>query len=108
MIDINLGKDTCFSVYDERNPLISLSFIVFFEVLRGFKGDKSHFFKENAIFLKKKWRNIWCELKKLYLCIVKQKMTHTRFSFGLWCNGNTTDSGPVFPGSSPGSPTTKH
>ena len=24
---------------------------------------------------------------------------------GLWCNGNTTDSGPVFPGSSPGSPT---
>ena len=26
---------------------------------------------------------------------------------GLWCNGNTTDSGPVFPGSSPGSPTQK-
>ena len=26
---------------------------------------------------------------------------------GLWCNGNTTDSGPVFPGSSPGSPTKK-
>ena len=24
---------------------------------------------------------------------------------GLWCNGNTTDSGPVFPGSNPGSPT---
>ena len=24
---------------------------------------------------------------------------------GLWCNGNTTDSGPVFLGSSPGSPT---
>ena len=23
----------------------------------------------------------------------------------LWCNGNTTDSGPVFPGSSPGSST---
>ena len=30
---------------------------------------------------------------------------------GLWCNGNTTDSGPVIPGSNPGSPTnykTKH
>ena len=26
---------------------------------------------------------------------------------GLWCNGNTTDSGPVFPGSNPGSPTEK-
>ena len=25
----------------------------------------------------------------------------------LWCNGNTTDSGPVFPGSSPGSSTRK-
>ena len=24
---------------------------------------------------------------------------------GLWCNGNTTDSGPVVPGSNPGSPT---
>ena len=27
------------------------------------------------------------------------------WKIGLWCNGNTTDSGPVFPGSSPGSPT---
>ncbi len=26
-------------------------------------------------------------------------------SIGLWCNGNTTDSGPVIPGSNPGSPT---
>ena len=26
-------------------------------------------------------------------------------SIGLWCNGNTADSGPAFPGSSPGSPT---
>ena len=24
---------------------------------------------------------------------------------GIWCNGNTADSGPAFPGSSPGSPT---
>ena len=27
--------------------------------------------------------------------------------FGLWCNGNTTDSGPVFLGSNPSSPTHK-
>ena len=26
-------------------------------------------------------------------------------NIGLWCNGNTTDSGPVIPGSNPGSPT---
>ena len=30
--------------------------------------------------------------------LLKQKI-------GIWCNGNTTDSGPVFPGSSPGIPT---
>ena len=28
-------------------------------------------------------------------------------AIGLWCNGNTADSGPAFPGSSPGSPTLK-
>src|SRR5574344_1077881 len=26
-------------------------------------------------------------------------------TLGIWCNGNTTDSGPVIPGSSPGIPT---
>ena len=26
---------------------------------------------------------------------------------GVWCNGNTTDSGPVIPGSNPGTPTKK-
>ena len=26
---------------------------------------------------------------------------------GVWCNGNTADSGPAFPGSSPGTPTLK-
>ena len=35
-----------------------------------------------------------------------KKMT-TSCDFGLWCNGNTTDSGPVFLGSSPSSPTEK-
>ncbi len=36
--------------------------------------------------------------KKLYLCTAFEQCT------GLWCNGNTADSGPAFPGSSPGSP----
>ena len=26
-------------------------------------------------------------------------------NIGIWCNGNTTDSGPVIPGSNPGIPT---
>ena len=39
--------------------------------------------------------------KKLYLCTAFEQCT------GLWCNGNTADSGPAFPGSSPGSPATK-
>ena len=38
MIDIILGKDTCFSVYHETNQGNSLSFIDFFQLLRGFKG----------------------------------------------------------------------
>ena len=33
-----------------------------------------------------------------YFCTVKTNI-------GLWCNGNTTDSGPVILGSNPGSPT---
>ena len=36
--------------------------------------------------------------KKQYLCTAFEQKT------GLWCNGNTADSGPAFPGSSPGSP----
>ena len=36
--------------------------------------------------------------KKPYLCTAFEQCT------GLWCNGNTADSGPAFPGSSPGSP----
>ena len=36
--------------------------------------------------------------KKTYLCSAKAKI-------GVWCNGNTTDSGPVIYGSSPYTPT---
>ncbi len=41
-----------------------------------------------------------CECKKMTI-FAPQKC------FGLWCNGNTADSGPAFPGSSPGSPAKK-
>ena len=44
-------------------------------------------------------------MKKLYLCSVKRKGWQNKNDFGLWCNGNTTDSGPVFLGSNPSSPT---
>ena len=30
---------------------------------------------------------------------------YSKQHFGVWCNGNTADSGPAFPGSSPGTPT---
>ena len=40
------------------------------------------------------------------ICITKKCCTFaSQLSIGLWCNGNTADSGPAFPGSSPGSPT---
>ena len=52
------------------------------------------FFKKN----RPQHLHVW---KKLYLCTVKQK------DIGLWCNGNTTDSGPVILGSNPGSPAKK-
>ena len=39
------------------------------------------------------------------ICITKKCCTFaSQLSIGLWCNGNTADSGPAFPGSSPGSP----
>ena len=46
--------------------------------------------------------------KNFVFCFVLLKNCLTFASakpIGLWCNGNTADSGPAFPGSSPGSPT---
>ena len=39
--------------------------------------------------------------------IAIRKQNDCRHKIGIWCNGNTTDSGPVIPGSSPGIPTKK-
>ena len=50
--------------------------------------------KQNDFFLKKFARITKCP----YLCTAFSKI-------GVWCNGNTTDSGPVIYGSSPYTPT---
>ena len=42
-----------------------------------------------------------------YFCSVKTAAAVASLEIGLWCNGNTTDSGPVIPSSNLGSPTLK-
>ena len=53
-------------------------------------------------FFEKKSSKVCYIQKRSYLC---NRKTERDSKFGLWCNGNTTDSGPVIPGSNPGSPT---
>ena len=66
-------------------------FIVFIHFNNGANTKSQQNYKFFAkIFAKPK--------NKFYFCTRKRKI-------GLWCNGNTTDSGPVIPGSNPGSPT---
>ena len=50
------------------------------------------------ILMKKNSEKCFGLKKSLYLCTAKTEM---KCSIGLWCNGNTTDSGPVIPGSNP-------
>ena len=55
---------------------------------------------------KKLRKSLW--VKKIAVSLHRQNQNGWFWwKIGLWCNGNTTDSGPVFPGSSPGSPTKK-
>ena len=53
---------------------------------------------------KKEGKSLWGIKKGVSLHRQKSER-RSDGQIGLWCNGNTTDSGPVFPGSSPGSPT---
>lgn len=67
-----------------------------------------HFFNEKRIHLQKNRRK-HLAVKKLFVPLQTQwgnKLRHIKI--GIWCNGNTTDSGPVIPGSSPGIPTREH
>ena len=43
--------------------------------------------------------------KRQYLCTRNKAISRKHRNIGIWCNGNTADSGPAFPGSSPGIPT---
>ena len=54
-------------------------------------------------------KNIFFRQKKCKIFFYIEKMCNfaPHLGIGLWCNGNTADSGPAFPGSSPGSPTIK-
>ena len=54
------------------------------------KERKVFVIKKNFVPLQPQTRNKGCE---------------SLSDIGLWCNGNTTDSGPVISGSSPDSPT---
>ena len=55
------------------------------------KGKKNIFFQQKN--------------RKIFFYIEKMCNFAPHLGIGLWCNGNTADSGPAFPGSSPGSPT---
>lgn len=53
-------------------------------------------------YLKKKLFKV-LQVSKMFVPL--QRNREINLDIGLWCNGNTTDSGPVIPGSNPGSPT---
>ena len=62
--------------------------------------------RSKQTFFEKSWGNVWWVREK---CVP----LHSQFrnkgcnQIGVWCNGNTTDSGPVILGSSPSTPTGK-
>ena len=86
----------------------SLSFLFFLVGKRLYGGDfrakKCKKEKKTVFWWKNKAKSLECDEKAVSLQRQKQNGWFC-WKIGLWCNGNTTDSGPVFPGSSPGSPT---
>lgn len=53
--------------------------------------------------MKKKSIFIWQFRKNAYLCTANEKVVvSTTYDIVLWCNGSTTDSGPVCPSSNLG------
>lgn len=63
--------------------------------------------RKNNRFCEKSWWNLWW-FRENPLPLHSQFRNEYARNFGVWCNGNTTDSGPVIPGSSPGIPTREH
>ena len=59
--------------------------------------------RDGQLFLKKNAEMFGRYKKTAYLCTrIPQERVR---DIGVWCNGNTTDSGPVILGSSPSTPT---
>ena len=56
------------------------------------------------IFFEKSWRKVWWATK-MSVPLHSQFRNEVANKIGVWCNGNTTDSGPVILGSSPSIPT---
>ena len=72
--------------------------------MRYIIGAKWSFFEKMHFFCKFFLKSLPVQKK----CVSLHRQTKTRVWYskiGIWCNGNTTDSGPVIPGSSPGIPT---
>ena len=64
-----------------------------------------------ALFLKKMQKNFGVSRKSSTFALAFREMLQQSagctLNIGVWCNGNTTDSGPVILGSSPSTPTEK-
>ena len=72
--------------------------------MRYIIGAKWSFFEKMHFFCKIFLKSLPVQKK----CVSLHRQTKTRVWYskiGIWCNGKTTDSGPVIPGSSPGIPT---
>ena len=80
---------------DTKNPSFTeisrpkCALFTIFSLFSAKKCGKNLQFRKKAVPLHSEMRNKRVSLQDI----------------GLWCNGNTADSGPAFPGSSPGSPT---
>ncbi len=58
-----------------------------------------------ALFYKKSTKSFGSSKKyRTFAPAIRIRLSGCK-DFGVWCNGNTADSGPAFPGSSPGTPT---
>ena len=87
-----------------RKPFFFCLFLWFFEIFL----QKVLVIPEKALPLHSHLKKCSCDVR---LHLSKKRVFCLRFALtllpkiGVWCNGNTADSGPAFPGSSPGTPT---
>mgnify|MGYP006911852973 CR=1 FL=1 len=78
-----------------------------YTVKKDKEGWKRKQMEKKESWLEKKASKI-CGLNKKTVSLQRQNQNGCfDRKIGIWCNGNTTDSGPVFPGSNPGIPTHK-